>query len=101
MNPHGQPIKIGLGNQLFHHIVHGYPMYRQIQPTAWSRKRGLHGMDPLQVPLAALCRYGAQEFSLRPFSAGRFIAVVTTRTVAESPLRSAKTIFCLIGYLVF
>jgi hypothetical protein len=65
-------------------VMHGYPMYRQIQPTAWSRKRGLHGMDPLQVPLAALCRYGTQEFSLRPFSAGRFIGVVTTRTVAES-----------------
>ena len=65
-------------------VMHGYPMYRQIQLTAWSRKRGLHGMDPLQVPLAALCRYGTQEFSLRPFSAGRFIGVVTTRTVAES-----------------
>eukprot|EP00435_Cladocopium_sp_Y103_P065474 s90_g27.t1 len=41
-------------------------------------------MDPLQVPLAALCRHGVQEFSLRPFSAGRFIGIVTTRTVAES-----------------
>ena len=41
-------------------------------------------MDPLQVPLAVLCRHGAQEFSLRPFSAGRFIGIVTTRTVAES-----------------
>ena len=29
-------------------------------------------------------RHGAQEFSLRPFSAGRFIGIVTTRTVAES-----------------
>ena len=41
-------------------------------------------MDPLQVPLAALCRHGAQEFSLRPFSAERFIGTVTTRTVTES-----------------
>ena len=65
-------------------VLHGYSMYRTIQPTAWSRKRGLHGMDPLQVPLVALCRHGAQEFGLRPFSAGRFIGIVTTRTVAES-----------------
>ena len=34
-------------------VLHGYSMYRTIQPTAWSRKRGLHGMDPLQVPSAA------------------------------------------------
>ena len=66
--------------------LHGYPLFKTIQPTAWSRKRGLHGMDPMQAPLAALCRYQSQEFALRPFSASRFLGVVPTRTVAESVL---------------
>ena len=64
--------------------LHGYPLLKTIQPTAWSRKRGLHGMDPMQVPLAAVCGYQAREFALRPFSAGRFLGVVPTRTVAEA-----------------
>ena len=45
--------------------LHGYPLFKTIQHTAWSRKRGLHGMDPVQVPLLALCRYQSQEFALR------------------------------------
>ena len=68
--------------------LHGYPLFKTIQPTAWSRKRDLHGMDPMQAPLAALCRYQSQEFALRPFSASRFLGVVPTRTVAKSVLCS-------------
>jgi len=45
-------------------------------------------MDPMQAPLAALCRYQSQEFALRPFSASRFLGVVPTRTVAKSVLCS-------------
>ena len=55
-----------------------------IQPTAWSRKKGIHGLDPLELPVHQLCRYGLQEFSLRPLSAGRFLGLVCTRSVAES-----------------
>eukprot|EP00438_Fugacium_kawagutii_P034175 Skav233173 [mRNA] locus=scaffold24:82815:83906:+ [translate_table: standard] len=65
-------------------VLHGFPLFSQIHPTAWSRKKGLHGVGPLKVPLAHLCRHGLEEFSLRPLSAGRFIGVVCTRTIAES-----------------
>ena len=43
----------------------GGPIYRMIQPTSWSRRRGLHGQDPLQVPFAALARYGAEDYAVR------------------------------------
>jgi len=62
----------------------GGPLYRVIQPTAWSRRRGLHGQDPLSVPFAALARYGAEDHAVRLFSQGKFTGVVATRTVAES-----------------
>ena len=66
------------------HLVHGYSLFRTIQPTAWTRKKGIHGLDPLEIPVHQLCRYGLQEFSLRPLSAGRFVGLVCTRSVAES-----------------
>ena len=31
--------------------LHGNPLFRQIQPTAWSRARNVHGMDPLLLPV--------------------------------------------------
>ena len=52
--------------------LHGCSMYCT-QPTAWSPKKKRlpwHGPAPTS-PMAALCRHGAQEFTLRPFSAGR------------------------------
>jgi len=57
-------------------------LFRTIQPTAWSRKKGIHGLDPLELPVHQLCRYGLQ--GLRPLSAGRFVGLVCTRSVAES-----------------
>eukprot|EP00435_Cladocopium_sp_Y103_P031608 s1590_g8.t1 len=65
-------------------VLHGYPLYRHIQPSAWSRKRGIHGQDPLHLPVYHLLRYGVEEFSLRTLSAGRFVGLVPTRSVAES-----------------
>ena len=65
-------------------VLHGYPLYRYIQPSAWSRKRGIHGQDPLHLPVYQLLRYGVEEFSLRTLSAGRFVSLVPTRSVAES-----------------
>ena len=38
----------------------GGPVYRVIQPTAWSRRRGLQSQDPLSVPMAARARYGVE-----------------------------------------
>ena len=62
----------------------GGPIYRTIQATSWSRRRGLHGQDPLQVPFAALARYGAEDYAVRLLSQGKFTGVVATRTAAES-----------------
>ena len=62
----------------------GGPIYRMNQPTSWSRRRGLHGQDPLQVPFAALARYGAEDYAVRLLSQGKFTGVVATRTAAES-----------------
>lgn len=65
-------------------VLHGYPLYRSIQPSAWSRKRGIHGQDPLHLPMYQLLQYGVEAFSLRTLSAGRFVGLVSTRSVAES-----------------
>ena len=59
-----------------------------IQPTSWSRRRGLHGQDPLQVPFAALARCGAEDHAIRLLSQGKFTGVVATRTAAESVFAS-------------
>jgi len=62
----------------------GGPVYRQIQATAWSRRKGIQGQDPLTIPLAALTRYGVEDYSIRLLSQGKFTGVVPTRSVAES-----------------
>ena len=59
-------------------------MYRTIQATAWSRRKGLQGQDPFNVPFAALTRYGVEDYSVRLLSQGKFTGVVATRSVAES-----------------
>ena len=84
---YGSPLPSSWKPDDTHHdsnLVHGYPLFRTIQPTAWTRKKGIHGLDPLEIPVHQLCRYGLQEFSLRPLSAGRFVGLVCTRSVAES-----------------
>ena len=65
-------------------VVYGHRFHRVIQPTAWSRKRGLAGTNPLTVPIGLLTRHGASEFALRALSEGRFLGVVTTRSIPES-----------------
>lgn len=67
---------------------YGFKLYRTVQPTAWSRKRGLAGQDPLQIPLSALTRHGIEEASLRALSEGRFVGVVCAKSVAESVFSS-------------
>ena len=66
--------------------VHGYPLsqFQTIQPTDWSRKKGIHGLDPLELPVHQLGRHRLQEFSLRPLGAGKFVGLVCRRSVAES-----------------
>lgn len=68
--------------------VYGHRFFRVIQPTAWSRKRGLSGTNPLTVPIGLLTRHGAAEFALRALSEGRFVGIVCTRSIPESVLLS-------------
>ena len=68
--------------------LHGHPLFRQIQPTAWSRARNVHGMDPLLLPASFLLRQGQEEFALRLLSAGRYMGLIPTRNIAESVLMS-------------
>ena len=65
-------------------VVYGHRFQRTVQPTAWSRKRGLAGTNPLTVPIGLLTRHGAAEFALRALSEGRFMGVVPTRSIPES-----------------
>ena len=68
--------------------LHGNPLFRQIQPTAWSRARNVHGMDPLLLPASFLLRQGQEEYALRLLSAGRYMGLIPTRNIAESVLMS-------------
>lgn len=65
-------------------VVYVHRFHRTVQPTAWSRKRGLAGTNPLTVPIGLLTRHGAAEFALRALSDGRFMGVVPTRSIPES-----------------
>ena len=68
--------------------LHGNPLFRQMQPTAWSRARNVHGMDPLLLPASFLLRQGQEEYALRLLSAGRYMGLIPTRNIAESVLMS-------------
>ena len=62
----------------------GGPVFKHIQPSAWSRRKGIQGQDPLTLPASSLIRYGCEDHAFRLLSQGKFIGLVPTRTVAES-----------------
>ena len=64
--------------------LYGHKCYKTIQPTAWSRRKGFVGLNPLTIPIGLLTRHGASEYGLRLLSEGRFLGIVTTRSIAES-----------------
>ena len=66
----------------------GGPVYKQIQASSWSRRRGIQGQDPLTLPAASLLRYGSEDHAIRLLSQGKFVGIVPTRTVAESVFTS-------------
>ena len=66
----------------------GGPVYKQIQASSWSRRRGIHGQDPLTLPASSLLRYGSEDHAIRLLSQGKFVGIVPTRTVAESVFTS-------------
>ena len=64
--------------------LYGHKGFKTIQPTAWSRRKGFVGLNPLTTPIGLLTRHGASEYGLRLLSEGRFMGLVTTRSIAES-----------------
>ncbi|CAE7564879.1 unnamed protein product [Symbiodinium sp. CCMP2592] len=67
-------------------LVFKATLKRTIEPTAWSRAKGLAGMDVRDVTVAHL--YGMEEFGLRGLSHGKFTGMILTRNIAESVLLS-------------
>ena len=68
-------------------LVGHLPLKKHIEASAWSRAKGIAGMDIKDITLPHLGRHG--EFGLRPLSNGnKFTGVVLTRTIAESVLLS-------------
>lgn len=65
-------------------LLYGHKFHKTIQPTAWSRRKNICGLNPLTVPIGLLTRHGASEFGLRLLSEGRFLGIITTRSIAES-----------------
>ncbi|CAE7585140.1 unnamed protein product [Symbiodinium sp. CCMP2592] len=65
-------------------LVFKATLKRTIEPTAWSRAKGLAGMDIRDVTVAHLCRHGMEEFGLRGLSHGKFTGMILTRNIAES-----------------
>ena len=61
---------------------------RYVEPTAWSRSRGLAGMDVRDVTVAHICRRGMEEFGLRHLSHGKFTGAILTKSIADTVLLS-------------
>ena len=64
--------------------IYGRKFYREVQSSAFTRKLGVNGMDPLKVTVAQLAYKGNQELSLRYLPNGMFVGTVFTRSISES-----------------
>ncbi|CAE7852809.1 unnamed protein product, partial [Symbiodinium necroappetens] len=69
-------------------LVFKSTLRKTVEPSAWSRAKGLAGMDIRDVTVAHLSRRGLEEYGLRPLSHGRFTGIILTRNVAETVLLS-------------
>ena len=69
-------------------LVFKSTLRKTVEPSAWSRAKGLAGMDIRDVTVAHLSRRGMEEYGLRPLSHGRFTGIILTRNVAETVLLS-------------
>ena len=65
-------------------VVYGHKFHKTFQPTAWSRRKGFVGLNPLTIPIGLLTRHGASEYGLRLLSEGRFLGIITTRSITEA-----------------
>ncbi|OLP86627.1 hypothetical protein AK812_SmicGene32253 [Symbiodinium microadriaticum] len=68
--------------------MHWATLRKTVEPSAWSRAKGLAGMDIRDVTVAHLSRRGLEEYGLRPLSHGRFTGIILTRNIAETVLLS-------------
>ena len=64
-------------------------MYKQVQPTQWSRKSGLAGRDVTDIRAYELSHRGLGDFSFRLLSEGRHQSIVWARSGSESVLLTA------------
>ena len=74
----------GNKNKLIMVPAPGYPLFRNIQPAAWSRKKGIHGLDPLELPVYQLCRYEASRVRSSPFECRQVCGFGVHKIGAES-----------------
>ena len=68
-------------------LVFKSTLRKTVEPSAWSRAKGLAGMDIRDVTVAHLSRRGLEEYGLRPLANG-FTGIILTRNVAETVLLS-------------
>ena len=69
-------------------LVFKATLNKNVEPTAWSRAKGVAGMDIRDITIAHLSRRGLDEFGLRGLSHGRFTGLILSRNVAETVLLS-------------
>ena len=77
---HFKPSKNYLGETL----VYRSTLKRYIEPSAWSRAKGIAGKPVQDVKLTDLTHKGIQEWMIRGVSHGKFTGVVLTKSIAES-----------------
>ena len=65
-------------------VVGQHQLYRHIQSTNWSRKRGLAGRSIEDLRIVEVARKGVEEFGLRLLSEGTPQNLVFTRSVGEA-----------------
>ena len=64
--------------------LHGLTFRKQIEATQWSRKKGVAGKDPLNIPVQEFLFHGVSDWRLRARSHGKFFSVVPVASVAEA-----------------
>ena len=73
-------------NYLDETLVYRSTLKRYIEPSAWSRAKGIAGKPVQGVKLTDLTHKGVQEWMIRGLSHGKFTGVVLTKSIAESVL---------------
>ena len=73
-------------NYLDETLVYRSTLKRYIEPSAWSRAKGIAGKPVQDVKLTDLTHKGTQEWMIRGLSHGKFTGVVLTKSIAESVL---------------